>query len=325
MRIRLALYALLGLGLGVGCSPTVGDACDEEAARTPYYEMGTGTPMYPGQAMIAESCASCHGESTSMGAPEGLNFPLDLVTGSGAEAVSGGRRLLWAQSNVHRHRDLVYGSVVGGSMPPRGSVPASTRFADADGNELPLIRSEEGQEMLRNWLACGSPVVERTTPLVQPCSEDAACEVTNFCDLMEGNCVGVGDVVPAGGGGTVDCEVPESTWSWVYTCLFSGTTCTNAGCHGSTAPAGGLALPDVASAHAALVDQAPGDMSPSCMGAGAYVIPGDADGSLLIHKLEGVDASGTAVCGSRMPVGPLLSQEEIDIVREWIDAGAMND
>ena len=325
MRTRLALSALLSLAIGAGCSPTVGDACDEEAARTPYYEMGTGTPMYPGQAMISENCASCHGVETSSGAPEGLNFPLELVTGAGADAVSGGRRLLWAQSNVHRHRDLVYGSVVNGSMPPRGFVPASSRFADADGNPLPLVRSDAGQEMLRNWLACGSPVVERTTPLAQPCSDNAACEVTNFCDVTMGQCYGVGDVVAVGGGGSVDCDVPEETWTWIYTCLFSGPTCTNAGCHGSSAPASGLALPDVASAHAALVNQMPGAMSASCGGAGPYVIPNDADGSLLIHKLEGVDASGTMVCGTRMPVGPLLSQEEIDIVRAWIDAGAMND
>lgn len=323
MRIRLAVYALLSLAIGAGCAPSVGDACNEDEARTPYYQMGSGTPMYPGQAMIFESCQSCHGESTSSGAPEGLNFPMSLVQGSGAEAVSGGRRLLWGQSNVHRYRDLVYGSVVNGSMPPRGSVPTSSIFANAAGEPLPVVQSAEGQEMLRNWLACGSPVIERTTPLVQPCSEDAQCEVTHFCDVTAGQCNGVGDVVEAGG--AVDCDTPESTWSWIYTCLFSGPTCTNAGCHGSVAPQGGLAMPDVASGYTALVGQGPGPASPECMGAPDYVIPNDADGSLLIHKLEGVDASGAPVCGLRMPVGPLLSQEEIDLVREWIAAGAMND
>ncbi len=44
----------------------------------------------------------------------------------------------------------------------------------------------------------------------------------------------------------------------------------------------------------------------------------DADGSYLIHKLE-----GTSLQGSRMPQGgPFLDQATIDVVRLWIDNGA---
>ena len=44
----------------------------------------------------------------------------------------------------------------------------------------------------------------------------------------------------------------------------------------------------------------------------------DADGSYLIHKLE-----GTSLQGSRMPQGgPFLDPATIDVVRLWIDNGA---
>lgn len=56
---------------------------------------------------------------------------------------------------------------------------------------------------------------------------------------------------------------------------------------------------------------------------GPAVIPGNADESLLIWKLEGVDNTGATV--SRMPRGggDPLSAETIQLVRAWIDAGAL--
>jgi hypothetical protein len=48
------------------------------------------------------------------------------------------------------------------------------------------------------------------------------------------------------------------------------------------------------------------------------VAPGDANNSYLIQKLE-----GTAGVGERMPAGlPALPQGDIDIIRQWIGAGA---
>lgn len=48
------------------------------------------------------------------------------------------------------------------------------------------------------------------------------------------------------------------------------------------------------------------------------VNPGNPDDSYLIHKLE-----GTQDVGSRMPLGnPPLSQEQIDVIRQWIADGA---
>ena len=51
------------------------------------------------------------------------------------------------------------------------------------------------------------------------------------------------------------------------------------------------------------------------------VIPGNAQDSYLIEKLE-----GRMDCGSQMPLGDQpLDQETIDVVREWIDTGATFD
>ena len=79
-------------------------------------------------------------------------------------------------------------------------------------------------------------------------------------------------------------------------------------------PAAGLALNE-GHAHAALVNQ------PSSAKAGAVrVIPGNAEDSYLIHKLEG----RSDIVGQRMPrtSGPFLTPGQISILRRWIDQGA---
>jgi hypothetical protein len=52
------------------------------------------------------------------------------------------------------------------------------------------------------------------------------------------------------------------------------------------------------------------------------VIPGDADNSYLVHKLEG----HSAIVGQRMPrtAGPFLTEGQMLIIRRWIDQGAQN-
>ncbi len=51
------------------------------------------------------------------------------------------------------------------------------------------------------------------------------------------------------------------------------------------------------------------------------VQPGNAANSYIIQKLDG--ASG--IFGARMPLGvPLLSTDEINLIRQWIDEGALN-
>ncbi|HMV69817.1 MAG TPA: hypothetical protein PKA64_23455, partial [Myxococcota bacterium] len=49
-----------------------------------------------------------------------------------------------------------------------------------------------------------------------------------------------------------------------------------------------------------------------------YVVPGDADGSYLVQKLEGADG----ITGDPMPVGGSLDPADLQVVRDWIEAGA---
>ena len=77
---------------------------------------------------------------------------------------------------------------------------------------------------------------------------------------------------------------------------------------------GSMDLTDVASSFASLVDVTSIQEPPLLR-----VDPDDPDISYLIHKLE-----GTQIVGARMPDGgPFLSQETIDVIRDWIQQGAV--
>ena len=92
------------------------------------------------------------------------------------------------------------------------------------------------------------------------------------------------------------------------------TQCHNAGNRNG---AGGLSLAEGAS-YGDLVNVA----SRNKPGA-IRVIPGNPDGSYLIHKLEG----RSDIVGQRMPRtgGPFLTPGQVSIIRRWIELGANND
>lgn len=91
--------------------------------------------------------------------------------------------------------------------------------------------------------------------------------------------------------------------------------CAITGCHlGSAAPQG-LRL-DRANSYGMLVNVASSESSSTLR-----VAPGDPDSSYLIQKLE-----GSASVGAQMPLGaPPLEQASIDIIRQWISDGAIDD
>jgi hypothetical protein len=92
--------------------------------------------------------------------------------------------------------------------------------------------------------------------------------------------------------------------------------CTQCHTNQGRVPAAGLVLlPDVA--YAQLVNV------PSVFKPGAVrVIPGNAEDSYLVHKLEG----RSDIVGQRMPrtSGPFLTEGQMLIIRRWIDQGALN-
>jgi hypothetical protein len=92
-------------------------------------------------------------------------------------------------------------------------------------------------------------------------------------------------------------------------------TCAVSGCHTGAAAPQGLRL-DEAASYGLLVDVASSE-APSIL----RVAPGDPDNSYLVQKLE-----GTAQVGERMPLGrEPLAQSTIDIIRQWITDGAVDD
>lgn len=122
------------------------------------------------------------------------------------------------------------------------------------------------------------------------------------------------DYVPPGGddgdggdGGGTDTLQP--TLASIQDNVFT-PVCTQ--CHAGAAAPQGLRLEEGMS-YAMLVNVASVEV-PELL----RVDPGNPDDSYIIHKLEGTNA-----VGERMPLGgPYLSQETIDVIRQWITDGA---
>ena len=157
---QASVLGLSILGL-LGCEPDLGP-CDVDAARSVVYR-DDGAPMYAGQALLQRSCgdaAFCHMEGISthsrLGAPEHLNFDLSLATT--ADQVE---RLRRNQATTMEWRLLLWQTIENGSMPP-GDVGVSVVESSRTFAGLPELTDTAGQDMLRNWLSCGVPVVERT-------------------------------------------------------------------------------------------------------------------------------------------------------------------
>ncbi len=92
-------------------------------------------------------------------------------------------------------------------------------------------------------------------------------------------------------------------------------TCAITGCHFGAGAPQGLRL-DAASSFALLVGVASMEQSSVLR-----VAPGDPDNSYLIQKLE-----GSASSGQQMPLNaPALPQPTIDVIRQWISDGAIDD
>lgn len=95
--------------------------------------------------------------------------------------------------------------------------------------------------------------------------------------------------------------------------IFVRRGCTEVGCHGSAQ--GGLTLSATASvSYANLVNVT----SPAS--GEVRVIPGDAQNSYLVKKLEGRQS-----VGAQMPLGgAALDNTDLTNIRRWIDQGALN-
>lgn len=338
-----------------------GRSIDGPAALDISYRGTDGLPMYEGQALVQSTCGNaqfCHSPAAigadRFGVPAGLNFDValactdetvdstcaDLESCEGANAESPYcQRLLRLEENHDRTvswaGDMI-SEIRRGSMPPGEAgrvVRDDTPWFRPDGSQLPSIESGEAQEIVRNWLACAAPVVARTE---FPPSEQL--ELTPCPTIDAETCIYTG---PQG-------DLPDPTWSSIYASLIF-TQCVI--CHGpananvdqnpnnpdGTIPGGasaqGLAALDLSGtdltdtsnwaseSHAAVFD-VPASAAGECEGQGTVVVPDDSTASLMIQKMRAVQ-----ICGTPMPVAPgqTIPDSIIDIVAEWIDAGALND
>ena len=180
MRTSSFLFLVAALAFSFACQPELGD-CDQTAATVVYYvpdAEGNRVPAYGGQALMEVSCANdrCHAAGT--GDPQGVpaGFELDVRVALSPDELD---RLRDSHARVVGNASDLWAEIESGRMPPGEPVRSviigsALAYETEAGEPLPIVASPEATEMLRNWLACGAPVVEAT----------------------EGTATGIGDIVP---------------------------------------------------------------------------------------------------------------------------------
>ena len=171
MRLRIHLAGLSVCAVVSGCLPDLGP-CDPDAARAVVWDE-QGVPAFEGQALLHASCGRgvyCHSGiaegSARFGAPRVLDFDVATLDVRLPSLDGEEERLRVGVARVREHRHRIYGSTESGDMPPFGDATELAhenvpRYFRADGRRLPWIDSREGIAIVRNWLSCDAPFVER--------------------------------------------------------------------------------------------------------------------------------------------------------------------
>ena len=316
-----ALFATLMLAslCALGCGDDVGTCSDENKARDPV--LSGNVVMFGGQAIVNKSCAGgrCHSSQAKGalrdGAPAGLDFdlvPVSEADADGDEVNDDGdpyvalkpsqlAALRTRQQTVHDRRDAIWELVQDFRMPPPtkefssfralGQILTVSNDAPCEkGKAYKSLLTGESQEVLRNWLACGAPIVESNGSVV------AKAETAGQAGWQYPMCEAAG-----GDGGVVSLAT-----------LLEGpfSSCTT--CHP------GSGTPDFTTT-AKAVQTVVGKSDEACDGK-PFVTKGDPEQSYL-YDLVSKDDPG---CGQlRMPLaGPPLSESELAQVAAWITAGA---
>lgn len=318
----LAALPLLALPI-IGCDD-LGKCDDPNEGRT-LALTDSGRVMYAGQAVLIAACSTgCHSSTSTgdarVGAPAGLDFDIVPLDAEDEDALSG---LQKRQRRVFDNREGIWDQVVDGLMPPddvgagfRTISPGTFLKYKSDGScpgrgdpgveAVAPIKDKAGREVLRQWLACGAPIVE-----------------LNSKEITKPEPGTVGDQYPACAAG----ETPlDPTFDNVYE-IFTARSCSIAGCHGGSAPAAALDLSSLDVAFDELLTAGGSGVPQVCdLSGDPLVTPGDPGASFLYAKLEaGIDVSKRdSLCGSTgyMPPGLPVTEEQLDLVKRWIEAGA---
>ena len=317
---------LLLFPTSLACTEEVG-SCDDPRVGKDTVVAG-GFVQYGGQAIMNQACATgCHASTASgsarNGAPVGLDFDLrpiseDEVEGTSAngngdtvlmltaEQVAG---LRGRQRNVFENRNLIWQQVKDELMPPGGmfetfkslvgiaNSPEDTPCA-AQRPYAP-ITEKRSMDVLRNWLACGAPIVETNGTAIEKSA------VAGRAGFQYPSC---GETGGDGGAGDV------ITLERVQTEIFERTAC--AACHPAFNSGFKLDLTSVAKSYETLVL----DTAVQCEGK-PYVTPGDPDKSFLLD----IVAEEEPACSQRMPQGGQLTSAQIALIRGWIEGGALRE
>ena len=291
-------FALVAVTVA-GCAEDLG-TCQMNAATQVVYA-SNGTPYYAGQALVQASCAEgvCHSayaeNANRKGAPHGLNFDVAPLTSASSPAnVSALRDGI---SHVRDYASSLWGEIAAETMPPgeagnRGD--QQWMALDTEGNPQPTpltnIKADVAKSTVRNWLACGAPLVAGTT--------DAVPEAQALGSL-------VAPLKSEGG----------ATFESVYNTVLS--SCKT--CHPG-AIAVDIDFTSQATAFNTLVGKAPfAGGAPGACGSVTQklVTPGNCQESLLYLKLK-----ANPPCGDQMPLGQPLPEADIQLLCDWINAGA---
>jgi hypothetical protein len=272
-----------------------------EAATQVVYA-SDGTPYYAGQGLVNNSCAAgtCHSmfaeRDSRKGAPYGLNFDLAPLTRRAVEANFSALHDGLAQ--VHHSANDMWGAIADGAMPPgKAGQRPDEEWKNADGAAagLPGLSTDVGKVTVRNWLACGAPVISGMTGA--PKDANRLGEIVAPLKLSSN-----------GGGATFDT---------VFDIVFRSC---GQSCHMPGGVAVGLDLSTKDAAYASLVDKAAfsGDGAGKCGAvANKLIEPSHCTESLVYQKLH-----PNPPCGEQMPPTGPLSDAALQMLCNWIDAGA---
>ncbi len=208
----------------------------------------------------------------------------------------------------------ISGSTAGNS-PPNGTIALPTGNASIQENQTVNFEGSaedpDGDAMTYLWNFGDGITSTALVPGNHTYTDSGTYTVTFTVTDSKGSADPTPDsrTITVTGGGT------QATFSAVKSQIFT-PSCAFSGCHGGGSPAEGMNL-TAATAYVNIVN-----VRSSQQGNLDRIEPGDPEASYLYLKVIG----GPSISGVRMPrSGPALSQQLLDLLRDWIERGAPND
>lgn len=319
MRSDALLISTLCFAAFSSACESLGDCDDPNKGRNPV--LVGGQVMYAGQSVIVNTCMSCHSVDSKgeirQGSPAGLDF--DLRPLSSSEQGADGKlvldqndlaRLRAGQRKVFEERESIWKQIAKDLMPPKGKgeafrqVDVGKPITGISGGECTLeaeslgsISEGAARDAVRSWLACGAPIVEANAGLLQQNQAGTLGDQFPSCQGTEPVAASFENVFDTAFKSCPTCHTPGGLWA----ALDLSTP--------AVAYTGLLGASGDGSANSLTCDSRP------------FVTPGEPDESYLMAKLQ-ADPDKRCQTG-RMPFESGLPADQIELVRRWIEDGAV--